>query len=87
MDFWLGFMTAVWGATVVGVGYTIWRYVYAPWKVMRKDIAALNSVDQELRKGLADLQNALSPSRVSVLSDEELASLENRLRSARRKLS
>lgn len=46
----LGIMTAAWVFTVGGVGYAIWRYVYAPWKTMRADIRALNDEIVKLKQ-------------------------------------
>ena len=79
-DLLLGFMTATWTFTVLAFGYVIWRYVYGPWKVVRRD--------QQTIKELVDAQNAKLAEAVAMihmrsaefLGDEELAFRESRLR-------
>jgi hypothetical protein len=83
LDFALGFQAAL----DLSVPYFIWRYVYAPWKVMRKDIAALAVIDTQLKQRIEEFENALRPSRISAMSDEQVASIENRLRLARKNVS
>lgn len=71
MELLLGFMVAAWLFTIGGVAYTTWRYVYAPWKVMRKDIAALSEAVEGVR-GEMKHRKAL------YLPDDELARMESR---------
>lgn len=76
--FWLGFMTCAWLATVGGVGYVIYRYVWAPWQVLRKDITGLAT-------GLTSLKEFTEQALVSrrgtaMMTDEEIAGIERRLR-------
>lgn len=80
--FLLGFYTAI----MLAIPYVIWRYVFVPWRVMRKDIVALMAKDQELLKRVEEFENALRPSRISAMSDEQIASIENRLRTARKNI-
>lgn len=75
--FWLGAVSVLWAVTVVAVAYTIWRYVYSPWVVVRRDIAALNAkVDEHIKW----TQETLTTRRLAAMTDEELASIERRLR-------
>ena len=83
-EFWLGMMTGVWGLTAVMVGYVLWRYAFKPWTVMRKDIVNLIGELKKANERIDNFEHALAPTKVSLMSDEQLASVENRLRSARR---
>jgi hypothetical protein len=67
----LGFMVGAWMATLVGVAYALWRYVYGPWKVVRADIAALN-------ERVTILTNDLGARKILGLDDSERARLEAR---------
>ncbi len=51
-----GFMVATWLWTVGFGVYAWWRYVKAPWAVMRKDVAALNELMQQEAKAREELQ-------------------------------
>jgi|WetSurMetagenome_2_1015567.scaffolds.fasta_scaffold15101_2 hypothetical protein len=83
-EFWLGLMTACWLFTVGAIGYVLWRYAFKPWTVMRKDILALVEGLKKANERIDNFEHALSPTKVSLMSDEQLASVENRLRMARK---
>ena len=83
-NFWLGFMSGIWGLTAIMVGYVLWRYSFQPWIVMRKDILALVEGLKRANERIDNFEHALSPTKVSLMSDEQLASVENRLRMARK---
>ncbi len=71
----VGFSLALWLCTVGIVAYTIWRYVYNPWKVMRRDIEALRALTDETA---ATAQAANVGRKLEMFSDEELAKIEAR---------
>lgn len=73
MEFWLGLMTASWLFTVGAVVYVMYRYVYLPWKVMRKDLAALDAKIEEVRQ-------TATTRRAEAMTEEEAAFIEGRLR-------
>jgi len=73
----LGFMVAAWLFTVGSSIYVYWRYNYAPWKVMRADVAALNA---KIEEHVAWVKNELGLRKAMGLSDEETAALERRLK-------
>ena len=73
----VGFTLAAWVLTSAAVAYALWRYAYQPWRVVRADVAALNAkVDQHV----AWAQATMTTRRMSSMTDEELASVERRLR-------
>lgn len=74
-----GFVIAVVALAIVLVlipviAYVIWRYVAAPWKVMRADIQALH----------AKISGLEQQARVKVMTDEEIARTEARLNARQR---
>ena len=75
MAFWLGTMTTLWVVTVGGMVYTIWRYVYSPWLVLRRDITALvgkvDALDRQVQDA-ARIKNA-------VMDDAEVARIERKM--------
>lgn len=73
----VGFFAAAWFFTLLGVGYTIYRYVFVPWKVMRKDVAALS---QKVEENLAWVKQAVSFQNTLVQTDERAAQVERTLR-------
>ena len=83
-NFWLGFMSGIWGLTAIMVAYVLWRYAFQPWVIMRKDILALVEGLKRANERIDNFEHALSPTKVSLMSDEQLASVENRLRMARK---
>ena len=70
-DILLGMVIAAWPLTLGIVAYTIWRYVYSPWKIMRRDIAALAQQMESIK------------SQTIARSDEEVARIEQELRRRR----
>ena len=66
----LGLMA--WLFTVIGVAYAIYKYVYAPWKIMRADVSALNDAVKSLA---AQVQRAA----VLAHDDGEIARIEARM--------
>ena len=70
----VGISLALWFCSVLAVAYVLWRYSYTPWKVMRKDIAALSAQVEEIRQ-LSSIRRA------EVMGEEEAAFIEGRLRS------
>lgn len=74
---WLGGLTVAQGAGLLGTGYAIWRYVYEPWKVMRRDIAALGAQHAALK---AEIEASMASRRMDVLTDEEVALREQALK-------
>ena len=82
--FWLGVMSACWVFMAGADVYVLWRYAFTPWKVMRKDILALVEGLKKANERIDNFEHALSPTKVSLMSDEQLASVENRLRMARK---
>ena len=83
-SFALGFMVCAYLFLVLGGVYSFWRYSLVPWKVMRKDIAALVELDKKTNSRIDILEHSLSPTKIAMMSDEQLASIENRQRQARR---
>ena len=67
----LGFMTAAWLFTVGGVSYSIYRYVYKPWTIVRKDIAALN-------QSLTDVRSEMQLRKALYVGDEDYARIESK---------
>jgi hypothetical protein len=78
--FWLGFMTCAWLVTVIGVGYTIWRYVYCPWTASRRDIVGLNDLYKKLDAKVDEALKSIQTRQFEQMSDPELAAVETRLR-------
>ena len=67
----LGFMTATWLFTTGGVAYAIYRYVYKPWEVVRRDITALHQANTDIRSEM-QLRKAL------YVGDEDYARIESK---------
>jgi hypothetical protein len=86
-DILLGFMVGAWVFTVLGNIYVQWRYTFKPWQVMRKDIKGMLDLNTATNARIDQLEQALRPNKISAMSDEQLASIENRLRQARRKVT
>lgn len=68
---------AFWVFTVFAIAYTIYRYVFTPWKVLRADITALH-------QRLAAAESALNQARVHAMNDAETARIEARLNARQR---
>jgi hypothetical protein len=63
---------------MAGAGtYAVWRYVFQPWKVMRRDVVALNDRLNELTQRV---ELTLARRNVEAMTDEEIAIIENRQR-------
>jgi hypothetical protein len=73
----LGFMTCAWLAQSLAIGYVIYRYVYTPWRVVRRDQQAIGAKFADYDKQLAELNGALRAKRlIDAMTDEELAQAE-----------
>ena len=79
----LGFMVAAWIFTVGAGSYIVWRYVFKPWQVVRKDISALNQVDQKIIERLDMMEKLTAGTRIHNMTDEQLANYEMTIRSMR----
>lgn len=77
----VGFMTCAWLLTVGGVAYSIWRYVYCPWKVVRLDIQQIKANMAALTQKIEDGVQAINTRQFEAMTDTELAAVEQRLRS------
>lgn len=66
-----------WLFTVLGVAYAIYKYVFAPWKVMRADVSALHV---EVKNLAGQLQRA----QVLAHDDGEIARIEARMNARQR---
>jgi hypothetical protein len=73
---WLGILTASNLFLIIGLVYVMWRYVYTPWKIVRKDIAALNGQCIEIR---AYVDQVLTHRRSEALDDAEVAFRERQI--------
>lgn len=69
----VGISLTLWFCTTLAVAYAMYRYVFLPWKVIRKDLAALDIKIEEVRQ-LSAIRRA------EVMSDQEAAFIEERLR-------
>jgi hypothetical protein len=76
MEILLGFMSAAWLFTTVGVAYVVYRYVYKPWTVVRADITKLAQDQQEIWQ-------ELKFRKAFYKSDEDLALSERRMAARR----
>ena len=72
----LGVSLTLWVCTVSAVSYTLWRYVFKPWKIMRLDMESLVQKQAETQNYF---ETAIRP-RIEAFTDEELAMVERRLR-------
>lgn len=71
----LSTIAAVFGlVTAIAVGYVIYRYCYLPWRVIRADIAALNTEVAGLRQ----------QAQVRAMTDADVARAEARLSARQR---
>lgn len=69
----VGISLTLWLCTILAVAYILWRYSFAPWRSMRVDIKALDTKIEEVRQ-LSAIRRA------EVMSDQEAAFIEERLR-------
>mgnify|MGYP001615035929 CR=1 FL=1 len=76
----VGVALTAWLMTLVGVSYALWRYAFQPWKALRADVLALNGKVDATIAQLAEIRSLLTPARIAAMSNEELASIERRLR-------
>jgi hypothetical protein len=77
MQFWLGVMTCAWLCQSLVLAYVIYRYVYLPWKVVRRDFAAIGQKFTEYDKSFEELKGAFQAKRlIAAMTDEELAMAE-----------
>lgn len=67
-DILLGVSLTCWIFTVISVVYVLWRYVYTPWIVMRKDIQNLSGMVEAMKQ------------RPIEQTDEQVAMIERRLK-------
>ena len=74
MAFWLGLMTALWATSSLATVYAIWRYVYSPWLVLRRDVAALAGRIEALDRQVQDALRVKN----AAMSDEEVARIERK---------
>ena len=88
-SFWLGVMSAAWVFTLGAVIYSHWRYNYGPWKVLRRDIVALNDADQNLAKEIMSIKGEMALRRTLTLTpeDEFRAEMRAKARGAQRDLT
>ena len=84
MEILLGFMVAAWLFTLGAVSYALWRYCFAPWKVMRVDIKSMDQKVELVKADFKALEQAVRPARMQAFSDTELASIEARARAGKR---
>lgn len=79
-DILLGFSAAGWVFTVAGVSYCIYQYVYLPWKVVRKDMAALAELIAAQNTIIADIRHEMGLRKATAFADADLAEMEQRHR-------
>lgn len=72
----IGVSLTLWVCTVAAVSYVIWRYVYSPWKTMRRDMTLLVEKQTETQQYF---ETVVRP-RIEAFTDEELAMVERRLK-------
>lgn len=72
----IGVCLTLWVCTVGAVSYVLWRYVFQPWKVMRKDMGSLTQKQTETQQYF---ETVIRP-RIEAFTDEELAMIERRLK-------
>lgn len=72
-----GLALGLWAATAAVVAYVMYRYVYIPWKVVRKDLAAL-----VIRLEVLELPKK-PPTAITALSPAEEARREQAARARR----
>lgn len=71
----LGVVSATaWVFTVCAVAYALWRFSYAPFIVMRRDVTELAARVAGLDRQLQDVVRV----RAAAMSDEEVARIERR---------
>jgi hypothetical protein len=60
-------------------GYVLWRYAYSPFVVLRRDVGALKARQDDLERQINEALESMRR-RVASFSNEELASVERRMR-------
>jgi hypothetical protein len=75
--FWLGFMTALWVFTVLGVAYVVFKYVYQPWLRVHTNFVEVAKKFSEYEAKFKEYDEGLRFKRMcESLTDEELARIE-----------
>ena len=78
--FMLGGLTVAWFFTVAAVAYAVWKYVFLPWQVMRRDVQAVVALVNDQNAKIAALADQVKISHVMNLDDAELARRETKAR-------
>ena len=84
IEFWLGVLTAAWLFTVGAVVYSIWKYVFLPWKVMRKDMIGLFEAIKQVQGDAQEALKLVQARGMNKLTDEEIAFAEKRMEARQR---
>lgn len=79
MEFWLGFVTAIQIGQALAVGYILYRYVYTPWIVMRKDFVNYKQKFETIEGRIRQLEDKVQIDPI-VMTDDKVALAERRLR-------
>lgn len=86
-SFVLGGLVVAWVLGLAAVAYTLWRYAYVPFRVVRADVAELRSRQDATKAALEQqiqlVQTELGLRKALTLSDEDQARAEMRLRARR----